>query len=67
MSNYRLASNHEFFVRDLLRDYCVVYLAVDEQQVRCRKDGNISYTQVRNLIGESMSKGVFWRLKDTAC
>ena len=66
MSNYRLASNHEFFVRDLLRDYCVVYLAVDEQQVRCRKDGNISYTQVRNLIGESMSKGVFWRLKDTA-
>lgn len=66
MSNYRLASNHEFFVRDLLRDYCAVYLAVLEQQVRCRRDGNISYTQVRTLIGEAMSKGVFWRLKDTA-
>ena len=66
MRNYRLASNHEFFVRDLLRDYCAVYLSIDEQQTRCRRDGNISYTQVRNLIGESMSKGVFWRLKDTA-
>lgn len=66
MSNYRLASNHEFFVRDLLRDYCTVYLAVLEQQARCKRDGNVSYTQVRTLIGESMSKGVFWRLKDTA-
>ena len=66
MSNYRLASNHEYFVRDLLRDYCAVYLAVAEQHVRCRRDGNISYTVVRTLIGEAMSKGVFWRLKDTA-
>ena len=66
MSSYRLASNHEFFVRDLLRDYCTVYLAVLEQQARCKRDGNVSYTQVRTLIGESMSKGVFWRLKDTS-
>lgn len=66
MSNYRLASNHEFFVRDLLRDYCTVYLAVAEQQQRFRRDGNVSYTALRSLMGEAMSKGVFWRLKDTA-
>ncbi|MDO5535925.1 MAG: hypothetical protein Q4F72_00135 [Desulfovibrionaceae bacterium] len=66
MSNYRLASNHEFFLRDLLRDYCTVYLAVDEQVRRFRRDGNVSYTVLNTLLGESSSKGVFWRLKDTA-
>lgn len=66
MSNYRLASNHEFFLRDLLRDYCIVYLALDEQVQRYRRDGSISFSVLQSLVGESLSKGVFWRLKDTA-
>ncbi len=66
MSAGRLLSNHEAFVRDLLRDYCAVFLTVAEQLSRYRRDGSISYTVFRALIGESQNKGVFWRLKDTA-
>ena len=32
MSSYRLASKHDAFVRDLLRDYCAVYLALAEAE-----------------------------------
>ena len=64
MSNYRLASNHEYFVRDLLRDYCAVYLAVAEQHVRCRRDGNISYTVVLERLPGPMDKAV-WDFSDT--
>ncbi len=66
MSNYRLASNREFFVRDLIRDYCTVYLALAEQVQRYGRDGNVSYPVLLTLVGEPASKGVFWRLKDTS-
>ncbi len=66
MSDYRLVSNHDFFVRDLLRDYCSVYLSIDGQVRRIKRDGNISYAVLHALVGEPVSKGVFWRLKDTA-
>lgn len=66
MSSYRLASNHDFFVRDLIRDYCAVYRSLAEQNRRYQKDGSMSYSVLHSLIGESMRKGVFWRLKDTA-
>ncbi len=66
MSNYRLASNREFFVRDLIRDYCTVYLSLAEQVQRYERDGNVSHSVLLTLVGEPSSKGVFWRLKDTA-
>ena len=66
MSSYRLASKHDAFVRDLLRDYCAVYLALAKQNQRYQRDGSMSYAVLNSLIGTNMSKGVFWRLKDTA-
>ncbi len=64
MSNYRLVSKHESYLRDLLRDYCTVYLSIAEQVRRYRRDGTVSFTVLRSLVGEPLSKGVFWRLKD---
>lgn len=64
MSGYRLVSRHESHLRDLLRDYCTVYLSITEQVRRYRRDGNVSFTVLRTLVGEPLRKGVFWRLKD---
>ncbi len=66
MSGLRLAGNRDFFERDLVRDYCGVYLALREQWGRLLRDGNVSHSALNVLLGESVSKGVFWRLKDMA-
>ena len=61
-----LLANRDFLVRDLVRDYCTVYHALAAQRRRFELDGAVSYTALRDLLGEAMRKGVFWRLKDTA-
>ncbi len=66
MSGRWLETNKSVFVRDIVRDYCKVCLVLEEQQQRFEGDGTISYAALRELLGESMRKGVFWRLKDTA-
>lgn len=66
MSGRWLAENKGVFVRDLLRDYCHVCATLAEQRERFEGTGTISYAVLRDLLGEAMRKGVFWRLKDTA-
>jgi len=61
-----LLANRDFLVRDLVRDYCTVYSLLADQRHRFDVDGAVSYTALRDLLGEAMRKGVFWRLKDTA-
>ncbi len=58
--------NHEVLARDLLRDFCVVHGILAEQEQRFAHSQTISYAVLRELLGEAVSKGVFWRLKDTA-
>ena len=53
-------------MRDLVRDYCQVYEGLEEQRRRFDHEGAVSYSSIRDLLGEAMRKGVFWRLKDTA-
>lgn len=66
MSGRWLKVNEAVFVRDLVRDYCKVCAALEEQRRRFEGDGTVSYAVLRDLLGESIRKGVFWRLKDTA-
>ncbi len=54
------------FVRDLLRDFCLVHTTLTEQHTRFTQSGTISYAVLRELLGEALRKGIFWRLKDTA-
>ncbi len=58
--------NHVVLARDLLRDFCVVQGILQEQEQRFAHSQTISYAVLRELLGEAVSKGVFWRLKDTA-
>lgn len=53
-------------VRDLVRDYCAAHAMLTEQLRRFERDGTVSYAIIRVLLGKAVSKGVLWRLKDTA-
>ena len=66
MSDRWVPARREAFVRDFVRDYCQVFLILAEQAWRFEHDGSMSYSGLRELMGEAMRKGVFWRLKDTA-
>lgn len=66
MSGLWLTANKAVFVRDLLRDFCIVWAALAEQNLRFAASGAISHAVLRELLGRDMRKGVFWRLKDTA-
>ena len=66
MSERWLLARRAYFVRDLVRDFCTVYLGVEEQNRLFTRDGLVSYAALRDLLGEVNRKGVFWRLKDTA-
>lgn len=66
MSVRWLPSKKDIFVRDLVRDYCTVNGALMAQRARFARDGSVSYAVLRDLMGEAMQKGVFWRLKDTS-
>ncbi len=65
ISQWRI-QNHTILARDLLRDFCAVYAIIMEQEQRFAHSQSISYAVLRELLGEAVSKGVFWRLKDTA-
>lgn len=66
MSERWLLVRKAYFVRDLVRDFCTVYLGIEEQNRLFTRDGLVSYAALRDLLGEVNRKGVFWRLKDTA-
>lgn len=66
MNRAWLARQRPAFVRDLVRDYCAAHAVLTAQLRRFERDGTVSYAIVRSLLGEAVSKGVLWRLKDTA-
>lgn len=66
MNQAWLARRRPAFVRDLVRDYCAAHAVLTGQLRRFERDGTVSYAIVRSLLGEAVSKGVLWRLKDTA-
>lgn len=51
---------------EILRDFCVVSIALEEQFARFDSAGNLSYAVLREVLGDQMNKGILWRLKDTA-
>lgn len=66
MNRAWLARRRPALVRDLVRDYCAAHAVLTAQLRRFERDGTVSYAIVRSLLGEEVSKGVLWRLKDTA-
>lgn len=66
MNRAWLARRRPALVRDLVRDYCAAHLVLTAQLRRFEGDGTVSHAIIRALLGEAVSKGVLWRLKDTA-
>ena len=66
MNRAWLARRRPALVRDLVRDYCAAHTVLTAQLRRFESDGTVSYAIVRALVGNANSKGVLWRLKDTA-
>ena len=54
MNGRWLLANRDFLVRDLVRDYCTVYSLLADQRRRFDVDGAVSYTALRDLLGEAM-------------
>ncbi len=61
-----LEANEPRFVADILRDFCMVSITLEEQFARFDRAGNLSFPVLRDLLGDMMDKGLLWRLKDMA-
>ncbi|SBV90390.1 conserved hypothetical protein [uncultured delta proteobacterium] len=66
MSKHWLEANGSRLMAEILRDFCAVSIALEEQFTRYDDAGNISYAVIRETLGEEMNRGILWRLKDTA-
>ena len=56
----------QVFVRDLLRNFCMGQIVLEEQFHKFENNGNMDFEALRELIGHEHHKGLLWRLKDTA-
>ncbi|BBD09486.1 hypothetical protein [Desulfovibrio ferrophilus] len=54
------------FVRDVLRDFCLVSRLLEHEFRHFDRTGHVDFNALKNLLGQEMNKGLLWRLKDTA-
>lgn len=66
MSRHWLEANAPRLMAEILRDFCAVSITLEEQFTRFDSAGNLSYSVLREMLGDQMNRGVLWRLKDTA-
>ena len=66
MSKAWLIEKRPEFVRDMLRDFCLSADILESQFTMFDQTNQVSFQVFRDLVGEEMSKGLLWRLKDTA-
>ncbi|MCC8193256.1 MAG: hypothetical protein LIP28_01235, partial [Deltaproteobacteria bacterium] len=65
MSKHWLEANGSRLMAEILRDFCVVSITLEEQFARYDGAGNLSYAVLRDTLGDEMNRGILWRLKDT--
>lgn len=66
MSKSWLLSKQESFVRDVIRDFCQIANALEGHFTEFDASGTVSFHFFDDLLGRQNSKGLLWRLKDTA-
>jgi hypothetical protein len=66
MSQHWFNANGSRLMAEILRDFCVVSITLEEQFNRYDNAGNVSYAVLRKMLGDQMDRGILWRLKDTA-
>ncbi|MDR2050846.1 MAG: hypothetical protein LBQ63_03640 [Deltaproteobacteria bacterium] len=63
---YGPQDKNSLYKRDLLRDYCLVSAELRAQFSRFHCSGSLSFSIIQGIMGDNFSKGLLWRLKDTA-
>lgn len=66
MSKSWLLSKQESFVRDVLHDFCHIASVLEAHFTDYDVSGTVSFHFFDDLLGRQNSKGLLWRLKDTA-
>lgn len=66
MSKAWIRAKRPEFVRDVVRDFCLVHCELEREFRHYDKTGHVDFTMIRNLLGQETNKGLLWRLKDTA-
>jgi hypothetical protein len=66
MSKAWIRAKRPAFVRDVLRDFCLASLKLEEQFRHNDQHKRLNFDEIRDLLGFEMNKGLLWRLKDTA-
>jgi hypothetical protein len=54
------------FVRDVLRDFCLVSRELESGFRLLDRSGHVDFVLLSHLLGQEMNKGLLWHLKDTA-
>ncbi|WP_419785791.1 hypothetical protein [Pseudodesulfovibrio sp.] len=66
MSKAWIQAKHPEFVRDLFKFFCQTCEQLEHQFASFDEDGRIDFELLKDLVGDEMSKGLLWRMKDTA-
>lgn len=66
MSKRWLLSKQESFVRDVLRDFCHIANQLESHFLEYDATGAVSFHFFDDILGRQNSKGLLWRIKDTA-
>ncbi|MFW5489724.1 MAG: hypothetical protein ACNI3A_15100 [Desulfovibrio sp.] len=66
MSKEWIRQKRPEFVRDVVREFCVANKALEEQFAYFDRFQRLDFEILRDLLGGQNSKGLLWRLKDTA-
>lgn len=66
MSKNWVTAKRNEFVRDTLRDFCLVSRQFESIFEAYDRTEMVSFERIRDLIGKETCKGELWRLKDTA-
>lgn len=66
MSKAWIKEKRPEFMRDILRDFCLVVDILESQFAVFDQVEQVSFDVLHDLVGVEMNKGLLWRLKDTA-
>lgn len=66
MSKSWIKQKRDEFVRDVLRDFCLVSVQLENEFKHYDLNGFTRFTFFKDLLGARTNKGQLWRLKDTA-
>ncbi|WP_462323683.1 hypothetical protein [Desulfoplanes sp.] len=66
MSQPWIKQKRDEFVRDVLRDFCLVSIQLENEFTHYDNHGFTRFTFFKDLLGARTNKGQLWRLKDTA-